>query len=83
MKHQPIPAVAIRAPAHSGPITRPTAAMTFVRLTARGIRCCTSVQDGRLTQAELPFGARDDRGRVEVTAGVPEGPCVVALPPKA
>lgn len=40
------------------------------------------VQDGRLTQAELTFGARDDRGRVEVTAGVPEGAFVVALPPK-
>ena len=40
------------------------------------------VQDGRLTQAELTFGARDDRGRVEVTGGVPEGALVVALPPK-
>ena len=41
------------------------------------------MQDGRLTLAELTFGARDDRGRVEVTAGVPEGALVVALPPKS
>ena len=40
------------------------------------------VRDGRLSRAELTFGARDDRGRVEVTAGVPEGALVVALPPK-
>jgi len=40
------------------------------------------VQDGRLTQAELSFGARDDRGRVEATGGVPDGALVVALPPK-
>jgi HlyD family secretion protein len=40
------------------------------------------VQDGRLTQAELSFGARDDRGRVEVTEGVPDGAFIVALPPK-
>jgi HlyD family secretion protein len=40
------------------------------------------VLDGRLTQAELTFGARDDRGRVEVTGGVPDGALVVALPPK-
>jgi hypothetical protein len=31
------------------------------------------VQDGRLTRAELTFGARDDRGRVEVTAACPRG----------
>jgi HlyD family secretion protein len=40
------------------------------------------VQDGRFARAELTFGARDDRGRVEVTGGVPEGALVVALPPK-
>jgi HlyD family secretion protein len=40
------------------------------------------VLDGRLTQAELTFGARDDRGRVEVTGGVPDGALAVALPPK-
>jgi HlyD family secretion protein len=40
------------------------------------------VLDGRLTQAELTFGARDDRGRVEVTGGVPDGALVVARPPK-
>jgi HlyD family secretion protein len=40
------------------------------------------VRDGRLTEAELTFGARDDRGRVEATGGVPDGALVVALPPK-
>ena len=40
------------------------------------------VQDGRLARADLTFGARDDRGRVEVTDGVPEGAAIVALPPK-
>ncbi len=40
------------------------------------------VLDGRLKQAELTFGARDDRGRVEVTGGVPDGALVVALPPR-
>jgi HlyD family secretion protein len=40
------------------------------------------VREGRLSRAELTFGARDDRGRVEVTAGVPEGALVVALPPR-
>jgi HlyD family secretion protein len=40
------------------------------------------VQEGRLTEAELTFGARDDRGRVEVTGGVPDGARVVALPPR-
>lgn len=39
------------------------------------------VQDGRLARAELTFGARDDRGRVEVTGGVPEGAEIVAVPP--
>ena len=28
------------------------------------------------------LGARDDRGRVEVTGGLPEGAVVVARPPK-
>lgn len=40
------------------------------------------VQDGRLAQTELTFGARDDRGRVEMTGGLPEGAAIVALPPK-
>ncbi|MBN7759331.1 efflux RND transporter periplasmic adaptor subunit [Nitratireductor aquimarinus] len=41
-----------------------------------------TVQDGRLARAELTFGARDDRGRVEVTGGLPEGATIVAGPPK-
>jgi HlyD family secretion protein len=40
------------------------------------------VRDGRLAQAELTFGARDDRGRVEVTGGLPEGAAIVARPPQ-
>ncbi len=40
-----------------------------------------TVQDGRLGRAELTFGARDDRGRVEVTGGLPEGTAIVARPP--
>lgn len=40
------------------------------------------VQDGRLHRAELTFGARDDRGRVEVTGGLPDGAAIVATPPK-
>lgn len=40
------------------------------------------VVDGRLARADLTFGARDDRGRVEVTAGLPDGAEIVALPPK-
>lgn len=40
------------------------------------------VRDGRLARVELTFGARDDRGRVEVTGGLPEGAVVVARPPK-
>ncbi|PQV55856.1 HlyD family secretion protein [Defluviimonas denitrificans] len=40
------------------------------------------VQDGRLGRAGLSFGARDDRGRVEVTAGLPDGAEIVAMPPK-
>ena len=40
------------------------------------------VRDGRFTRAELTFGARDDRGRVEVTGGVPDGALIAALPPK-
>ena len=40
------------------------------------------VQDGRLRRANLTFGARDDRGRVEVTGGLPDGAAIVALPPK-
>lgn len=41
-----------------------------------------TVRDGRLARAELTFGARDDRGRVEVAGGLAEGALVVALPPK-
>ncbi|WP_343117403.1 efflux RND transporter periplasmic adaptor subunit [Ostreiculturibacter nitratireducens] len=41
-----------------------------------------TVQDGRLHEVELTFGARDDRGRVEVTGGLPDGATVVAAPPK-
>jgi HlyD family secretion protein len=41
------------------------------------------VQQGRLRRAELTFGARDDRGRVEVTGGLPEGAAIVAMPPDA
>ena len=39
------------------------------------------LQDGRLTRAQLTFGARDDRGRVEVAGGVPDGASIVAQPP--
>lgn len=41
-----------------------------------------AVQDGRLARAELTFGARDDRGRIEVTGGLPEGAQIVANPPQ-
>ena len=41
-----------------------------------------TVQDGRLARAALTFGARDDRGRAEVTGGLPEGAVIVARPPK-
>lgn len=40
------------------------------------------VQDGRLRRAALTFGAQDDRGRVEVTGGLPDGAAIVAMPPK-
>ena len=40
-----------------------------------------TVRDGRLARAELTFGARDDRGRVEVAGGLPEGAAIVARPP--
>ncbi|RFC64710.1 MULTISPECIES: efflux RND transporter periplasmic adaptor subunit [Mesorhizobium] len=39
------------------------------------------VRDGRLARAKLTFGARDDRGRVEVTGDLPEGAVIVARPP--
>lgn len=39
------------------------------------------VQDGRLHRADLTFGARDDRGRAEVTGGLPAGAAIVAVPP--
>ena len=41
-----------------------------------------TVVDGRLTRAELTFGARDDRGRVEVIGGLPEAAMIVARVPK-
>lgn len=41
-----------------------------------------TVVDGHLTRAELTFGARDDRGRVEVIGGLPEGAMIVARVPK-
>ncbi|WP_417809153.1 efflux RND transporter periplasmic adaptor subunit [Thioclava sp.] len=40
------------------------------------------VQDGKLGQAELTFGARDDMGRVEVTGGLPDGAEIVTTLPK-
>ncbi|KEO56861.1 efflux RND transporter periplasmic adaptor subunit [Thioclava indica] len=39
-------------------------------------------QDGKLSQAELTFGARDDMGRVEVTGGLPDGAKIVITLPK-
>jgi HlyD family secretion protein len=41
-----------------------------------------TVQDGRLAQADLTFGARDDWGRVEVTGGLPEDAQIVAITPQ-
>jgi HlyD family secretion protein len=41
-----------------------------------------AVRDGRLARVELTFGARDDRGRVEVTGGLPKGAAIVAQLPK-
>lgn len=41
-----------------------------------------TVQDGRLKRAELTFGARDDRGRIEVTGRLPDGAQIVASPPQ-
>jgi len=41
-----------------------------------------TVVDVRLTRAELTFGARDNRGRVEVIGGLPEGAMIVARVPK-
>ena len=38
------------------------------------------VQDGKLGRAQLTFGARDDRGRVEVTGGLPDGASIIADP---
>ncbi|MBN9037684.1 MAG: efflux RND transporter periplasmic adaptor subunit [Rhizobiales bacterium] len=38
------------------------------------------VRDGRLARAELTFSARDDRGRVEVADGLPDGAAIVARP---
>lgn len=39
-----------------------------------------TVQDGRLALSELTFGARDDRGRIEVTGGLTDGAQIVASP---
>ncbi|WP_353429611.1 efflux RND transporter periplasmic adaptor subunit [Paracoccus denitrificans] len=41
-----------------------------------------TVQDGRLARVKLTLGVRDDRGRVEVTGGLPEGAAIVAHPPR-
>jgi HlyD family secretion protein len=41
-----------------------------------------TVQAGRLAQAELTFGARDDRGRIEVTSELAKDVWIVAIPPK-
>lgn len=41
-----------------------------------------TVQNGRLASTELTFGARDDRGRIEVTGGLPDGAQIVASPPQ-
>jgi HlyD family secretion protein len=38
------------------------------------------VQDGRLEQARLGFGARSEDARLEVVAGLPEGALIVARP---
>mgnify|MGYP001765300974 CR=1 FL=1 len=40
------------------------------------------VVDGKLSLKELEFGPRDDRGRVELKGGLPDGGRIVALPPK-
>ena len=40
------------------------------------------IKDGKLVVAKLTFGARDDRGRVEVIGGLADGAVIVALPPK-
>lgn len=40
------------------------------------------VQNGRLIDKELTFGARDDRGRVELTEPLPDGSSIVSMPPK-
>lgn len=40
------------------------------------------VRDGRLEQAELTFGARDDRGRVEVMGSLPDDAAIVARIPQ-
>jgi HlyD family secretion protein len=40
------------------------------------------VRDERLARTELTFGTRDDRGRVEVTGGMPDGAQIVAAPPQ-
>ena len=37
-----------------------------------------TVQAGRLVREKLMFGARDDRGRIEVTGGLPDGAQIVS-----
>jgi HlyD family secretion protein len=38
------------------------------------------IRDGQLEEAELKFGARDDRGRVEVVGGLTDGAKIVTSP---
>ncbi len=38
------------------------------------------IQDGRLEQARLTFGARSEDARLEVVAGLPEGALIIARP---
>ena len=40
------------------------------------------VQNGKLTDKELKFGARDDRGRVELVEPLSDGVSIVSVPPK-
>lgn len=38
------------------------------------------IRDGRLEEADLTFGARDDRGRAELVGGLPDGAGIVISP---
>ncbi len=40
------------------------------------------IADGKLSLLEVEFGARDDRGRVELKGSLPDGSRILALPPK-